>query len=246
VNLKVKNEPIRDGQNVQLIHQQLRSSILQGRLSPGQITSQLELTRDLGVGRTPLREALRLLQREGLVVSEPNRRVRIADISTSDAEEIYTMRIALEASAIRVSLPALNSQDFAEIEGLMAQMDHYMRTKDIERMNGPHRSFHLRFVRAAGPRWVEQIAQLFDHAERYRMSYFKARPERGQLRQAEHRAMLEAVLKREANLAVEQMALHYAHTALVVLRELDPGYVPDRLHTTIKSVAPRALKQLSF
>ncbi|PZA07689.1 MULTISPECIES: GntR family transcriptional regulator [unclassified Meiothermus] len=223
----------RDGQNVLLIHDRLRSSILRGSLAPGQVTSQLELARDLGVGRTPLREALRLLQREGLVVQEPNRRVRIAELSVSDAEEIYTLRITLEAMAMRLTIPLLTSEDFAELEGLYAQIEHYIRTQDIERMDAPHRAFHLRFVRAAGPRWLEEIAQLYDHAERYRLSFFRARPEGGQLRQAEHRAMLDAAIRYDVEAAIECMARHYTHTALVAFAQLEPGYVPEKLNTVL-------------
>src|SRR5689334_16751770 len=89
----------RDGQNVALVHDRLREAILNGEIPAGQATSKNTLARNLGAGRTPVREALRLLQREGLVLSEPNRRVRIADLSASDAEELYVMRISLEAIA---------------------------------------------------------------------------------------------------------------------------------------------------
>ena len=171
------NGGTRDGQHVALVHDRLRAAILLGELPAGQTTSQVTLARDLEVGRTPLREALRMLQREGLVVSEPNRRVRIAALSSTDAEELYVMRIALEAVAIRITVPTLTSTDFAELEGLMAQMDHYMRSDDRMGMRVPHRAFHDRFVRAAGERVTTTIGQLFDHGERYRLRYGATTPE---------------------------------------------------------------------
>ncbi|WP_018465960.1 GntR family transcriptional regulator [Calidithermus timidus] len=241
-----KAPPSRDGQNMLHIHDRLRASILRGLLAPGQVTSQLELARDLGVGRTPLREALRLLQREGLVLQEPNRRVRIAALSVSDAEEIYTLRITLEAMAMRLTVPRLTPEDFAELEGLYAQMEHYIRTQDIERLDGPHRAFHLRFVQAAGPRWVEEIGRLFDHAERYRLSFFHAHPERGQLRQAEHRAMLDAAVQRDVEAAVRCMARHYAHTALAVFAQLAPGYVSEKLNTVLETIMSDSSTALQF
>src|SRR4051794_41254409 len=132
----------RDGQHVALVHDRLRDAILRGELPAGQTTSQVTLARDLDVGRTPLREALRMLQREGLVVSEPNRRVRIAELSSADAEELYVMRIALEAVAIRVTVPTLASPDFAQLAGDMAQMDPYMRADDRPGPRPPHRALH--------------------------------------------------------------------------------------------------------
>src|ERR1700745_1309753 len=106
-----RNGGTRAGQHVALVHAPLRAAILRGELPAGQTTSQVSLARDLDVGRTPLREALRMLQREGLVVSEPNRRVRIAALSATDAEELYVMRIALEAVAVRITVPTLTSTD---------------------------------------------------------------------------------------------------------------------------------------
>src|SRR4051794_13170357 len=97
----------RDGQVVAVVHDRLRAAILSGEIPAGQATSQNALARDFGAGRTPVREALRMLQREGLVLSEPNRRVRIADLSASDAEELYLMRIALEAGAPQHTAPAV-------------------------------------------------------------------------------------------------------------------------------------------
>src|SRR3954465_5275028 len=91
----------RDGQHVAMVHDRLRTAILRGDIEAGATTSQAALAKTLDPGRPPLREALRMLQREGLVISEPNRRVRIADLSSDDAEELYIMRIALECVAVR-------------------------------------------------------------------------------------------------------------------------------------------------
>src|SRR5437588_4957877 len=144
--------PVRDGQHVGLVHERLRAAILRGEIAAGATTSQTALAKQLDAGRTPLREALRMLQREGLVVSEPNRRVRIAELSSDDAEELYVMRIALECVAIRITVPTLKSDDFAALEGYMAQMDHYMKDDDLRGMRAPHLAFHNLLVSGAGPR----------------------------------------------------------------------------------------------
>jgi DNA-binding GntR family transcriptional regulator len=231
----------RDGQNVELVYRRLREAIITGRLGPGEVASQVLLARNLGVSRTPLREAMRLLQREGLVTIQPNRRVRIARFSFDDAEELYLMRIALEAVAIRITIPALGSEDFAELEGLLAQMEHYMRAHDLDRMELPHRQFHEKFVEAAGARVTAALRDLFDHAKRYRQSYVTAEPAGFPVRAAEHRAMVAAAAAGDAERAIERMARHYARTAGVVIRELGPGHEPVRLRTAIATLAPGAL-----
>lgn len=181
-----------------------------------------------------------MLQREGLILSEPNRRVRVADFSISDAEELYAMRIALEVVAIRLTVPTLTSEDMAELEGLMAQMDHYMRQGDQQRMDVPHSAFHSRLVAAAGPRVATTMNQLFDHAKRYRLAYGAMAPDGYEGRRAEHRAILDAAAAGDAEAASVHLARHYTQTAMLVIGQLDPEHDPVLLRTTLETVAPGA------
>jgi DNA-binding GntR family transcriptional regulator len=241
-HMKATVEPgrSRDGHHVALVHERLRNAILRGEVPAGYTASQAALASRLEVGRTPLREALRMLEREGLVVSEPNRPVRVAGLSSSDAEELYVMRISLEAVAIRITVPRLASADIAELEGLLAQMDHYMRARDNTGLRQPHRAFHLALVAGSGPRVTETIGQLFDHAERYRLAFGAATPEILDQRREEHRSIVDAVSVGDTDLAADRLVAHYAHTAALVFAGLDPGHDLARLRTTIATVAPGA------
>lgn len=231
---------VRAGDIVAQVHQQLRDAILNGDIRPGIKTSQAELARDLNVGRTPLREAVRMLQDEGLVLAEPNRRVQIASLSVQDAEELYVVRIALEAAAARITVPTLTPGDIAELEGLMAQMSHLFSTGSLPLFRAPHRSFHQRFVGAAGPRPVALISELFDHAERYRRVYGAASPDHFARREAEHRAMLDAAAAGDPDAVADAIAVHYVRTARLVTESLDPAHRLERLRVTVASVAPGA------
>ncbi len=234
----------RDGLNVAVVHDRLREEILNGGLPAGE-TSQVALARDLGVGRTPLREALRMLQREGLVISEPNRRVRIAELSPTDAEELYAMRVALEAVAVRITVPTLDSAAIAELEGLLAQMDHYVRTQDHEGLRAPHRAFHGRLVAAGGERVATTISQLFDHAERYRVAFGGSDQKLWDQRSAEHRSIVDAAIEGDADLTVRRLLEHYAGSSTVIFAGLDPGYEPIRLRVTLAALAPGSEKSLA-
>jgi DNA-binding GntR family transcriptional regulator len=228
----------RDGQSVAAVHERVRTAILRGEIEAGAITTQGSLASEFGAGRTPLREALRLLQREGLVIAEPNRRVRIAALSPDDAEGLFIMRIALEAVAIRITVPALTSDDVAQLEGDMAQMEHYLRVGDQAGFRAPHRAFHHRLVAAAGPRVTAKITELADHAERYRR-LFGGSGSWGQGR-AEHRAILDAAAAGDPELATERLAAHYAQAASLVFAALDPDYDLGRRRTAIRSAASGA------
>jgi DNA-binding GntR family transcriptional regulator len=231
---------VRDGQNVKVVHDQLRDAIVTGRLPAGTTTSQVALGSEFGVGRTTIREALRLLQREGLVIGEPNRRVRIAELSGEDAEALYFMRINLEAAAIRVTVPELDSRDLAELEGLLAQMDHFMRHKDWHGLREPHRVFHSKLVRGAGARVSAAIDQLFDHAERYRYQFGAGPGEDWAPRGEEHRAILDAVQSADSELAARRLAAHYAQTAKQIFMALDPEHDLSKLRRGIRAIAPGA------
>src|SRR5438093_11282 len=105
--------------STEVVHDRLRRAILRGEFDPKVPLSQVKLAARLGVSRTPLREALRMLEREGLIDSEPNRRVRVAALSPTDLEELYATRIVLEALAIKLTVPTLEEEDLAALEACL-------------------------------------------------------------------------------------------------------------------------------
>src|SRR3954464_15758833 len=97
--------------NVEQVYRRVRATILTGEISAGTAMSQVALADELGVSRTPLREALRMLQSEGLVDAQANRRVTVKPISATDLEELVVMRVALETEAVRLSVERLAPRD---------------------------------------------------------------------------------------------------------------------------------------
>jgi DNA-binding GntR family transcriptional regulator len=224
---------------VTAIRDRLRAAIVTGELGPDTVSTQNGLADALGVSRTPLREALRMLELEGLIVRENNRRFRIAGFSLDDLEELYVMRLSLECSALRITLPRLTHADHAELEGFLAQMERFAHVGDWAGFEGPHRVFHERFVDGAGPRVAEQTRRLWDHASRYRNAYAVLVDEPGvdgwALRRAEHRALLDAVEEADVDRAVAVLASHYARTALDIAGKADPANGMDRLRTILEA-----------
>src|SRR3954467_438589 len=128
--------------NVEEVYRRVREAILEGEIPPGTVMSQVAMADDLGVSRTPLREALRMLQSEGLVDAQANRRVTVKPISATDLEELVVMRVALEAEALRLSVARQTPESIAALEGRLAEMAHFAGTKDYERWTQPHTAFH--------------------------------------------------------------------------------------------------------
>src|SRR5437762_4523669 len=138
--------------STELAYLQLRRAIVRCEIQSGAQLSQRELSQLMGVGRTPLREALRMLQREGLVEAEPNHRVRVADFSIPDLEQLYAMRISLEALAIRLTVPLLQADELRRLEGFLTQMAGLPTPEEYERWEAAHRTINLSIDAQAVPR----------------------------------------------------------------------------------------------
>jgi len=212
----------------------VRNAILDGDLAPGVVMSQVALAEELGISRTPLREALRMLQSEGLVEGEPNRRVRVAPMSVVDLEELYVLRVTLEAEAMRLSVLAMTSEDIARLEGHMAEMAHYSSSKDYRRWGIPHRKFHRVLTVHAGKRINLVLDQLFDHAERYRRLHIGHGP--GAWATAQHRDILDACKAGDRDRSAALLATHLGTTGLEVAQLLEPGYDPGLLTTALGDI----------
>jgi DNA-binding GntR family transcriptional regulator len=221
---------------VEFAHAEVRNSILHGKLPPGTAVSQVQLAKELGVSRTPLREALRMLQREGLVEAQPNRLVRIQELSVQDAEGLYIARITLEAMAIRLSTPLLTSQEIAAAQGRLAEMDHYLGAGEYEHWEGTHRDFHLGLIAKSGERITDMLDRLSAHAERYRRVVATQAPRAWSTGQEEHRAIVAACTERDGPAAATALAKHLARTAFTVIALIDDSYEPAALRTTLGDV----------
>ncbi len=219
---------------VTMAHDALRSAILRDELALGAPLSQVQLARQLGISRSPLREALKLLEREGLVVAEPNRRVRIAGVSVEDLEDLYAMRITLEAFGASVTIPLLTDAELGELRQDVDDMDTRIAAADHEGWHVPHRAFHSGLIQHSGPRLRTSADQLSDHSDRYRRMHLE-QPLSYSRGSAEHRALLEAAERRDGPAAAHQLADHLARTALSVLAQMDPAHEPQLLRAAVRN-----------
>jgi GntR family transcriptional regulator, rspAB operon transcriptional repressor len=225
---------IDNGQNTDDVYGRVRSAILDGELAPGAVMSQVALAEELGISRTPLREALRMLQTERLVEAEPNRRVRVAPMTPADLEELYVIRVTLEAEAVRLSVPRMTSEQLARLEGYMAEMAHYAEAQDYRRWTMPHRQFHRALTAPAGERVNDLLGQLFDHAERYRRLHIGHGPSAWAT--ASHREILNACKTGDRDRSAALLASHLARTGFEVSELLDADYEPVALRAALIDV----------
>lgn len=205
----------------------LREWILSGELRPGEPISQVYLARLLGVSRGPLREALRLLEREGFVDQEHNRRARVAAFSLEDWDQLSAMRVSLESLAVALAVPRLNLEDIERLEEIQSQMAELARGEDGAAWEEQHRQFHAALLRPAGQRFVLEHAHLYDHFERYRRVFAAHEPMAFKSnRSGEHEAITAAAKAGQGDVAGALLAEHLARNAVVAIGAIDPGYEP--------------------
>jgi DNA-binding GntR family transcriptional regulator len=226
---------------VAALHSRLRKLILDGSYAPGTLLSQVELAEALGVSRTPLREALRMLQEEGLIEAERNQRARIASFDPQVLDALYASRILHEVVGIRLTVARLEQTNVEALEKALSDMDLAATSQDIDAWEEPHRRFHRLLVAYAGEQLSNTIGGYADRCEYYRRMYNRQMSAENpthvwEVTAAEHRSIVEACISRDAEAASHRLALHLARTALTLLGQLSPGYDPAAIRTALYMV----------
>ena len=220
-------------------YERIRAAILTGKLAPGAIYSQADLTRLLGVSRTPLREATRRLQSEGFFEHQPKRRLRVSPLEPDDLSALYAMRIALEPLAVRLAMPFMARNDLAPLRAHLSAMHEACAAGDYEAARIPHRDFHQLLYARAGERMVREVQELRDHAERYRRLVFADAADSVAMlgaSAAEHDAIADAAADRDGVRCAELVAQHLTRSALKISAELEHSFEPRDVRTALEYV----------
>lgn len=213
------------------LRERLRHAIVTGEIPASAAPTQAQLAALLGVSRTPLREALRMLELEQLIIREPNGRVRAADLSAEEIEQLGIMRITLEAAAVRLTVPELTNADHATLEGLHAETTRLARVGEWGDFEDAHRRFHRLLTCRAGAMHAEQLRRLWEQETRYRRAFehLADADARDAVSLHEHRVILDAAEARDSETAARLIAEHHGRAVREVGRQLDDGYAMDRL-----------------
>ncbi len=211
------------GENVtaqELVLASVRDAILAGVLDPGARLRQEELAELFGTSRIPVREALRALEYEGLVRSEPHRGFTVTSLDADDVEEVYDLRIVLESHAIRLAIPLLTDEDLVELEAIYKEM---VEAPNADAQLAARERFYLRLYSVSGrPRLVGLIARLRQEVARaLRMPTLQHAP-------SIHEAFFDAVRTADADRAVASLAGHYRRIPVLIRRYLREAEARER------------------
>lgn len=217
------------------VYNVLQSFILDGTLKPGTIVSQVAIAEAMQVSRTPVREAMRMLQEGGLLTGEPNYRSRVVEFDPVDIEALYAKRVVLEALGVAMTVKRLDDHGPEQLEALIRSLESPEAHEDFAEWQRLHRQFHRNIVAGAGATMIADLEQLEKRSERYQSAYKGAHlPGWWQRGEAEHRELFEAMASGNAAQAGELAARHLARTALELLAALAPEYDSSRVRDSLR------------
>ena len=180
----------------------LRSLILSRQLKPGERLLQNELAANLGVSRTPLREALHKLASEGLVSFSPYKGAYVADLSLADLEAIYSIRTALECHAGYLAAQYITGEELEQLETVLLEMQERFDKGQLSRLMELNRRFNTTiFAASRQPRLCDLTVEYMHLADLFRWVHFSVERLAAECI-AEHRELLEALRERDAEKVV--------------------------------------------
>jgi DNA-binding GntR family transcriptional regulator len=204
-----------------LILRGVRELILSGELAPGERIRQEALAAEYGVSRIPVREALSQLENEGLVTLVPHSGARVARVDLRECVELYRMREAIEPEVMAESVPRLTDEQIHDLRLRTQAIE--AAAGDTQRWLSEDRQFHLASYRAAPmPRALRLVEGFWNQTQQYRRAYVGSLPpERLELVHIEHRLILDAIERRDAEDAGERQRQHIRRTRVGLLERAE-------------------------
>jgi DNA-binding GntR family transcriptional regulator len=224
--MKRKLEPIRlDSYKPlrELVCENLRDAINKGVLSPGERLMEIQIAEEMGVSRTPVREAIRKLELEGFVVMIPRRGTYVANISIKDINEVYEIRTALDILAGGLAAERINDEEIEEMRQLLVLTEKYIDEKNLNKIIEIDSKFHdVLYTASRNERLVNIINNLREQITSIRgqsMNY----PGRLADTLNEHREIVESIAARDIDRAQEAVRVHLENAEQTLLQAIDEG-----------------------
>ncbi|MDX1891217.1 GntR family transcriptional regulator [Mycolicibacterium sp. 050158] len=208
---------VRDGITGARVADELRSAILHGEHPPGTRLRQEELAAQFGASRVPVREALRILQSEGLITTVANTGAWIARLSLDECIELYQVRERIEPLLLRYSMPALRDDQIARLVELVDEM---ARARDVEEFLELDREFHLGSYAGADTTFLgPTVLRLWNTTQHYRRAFTRLLDLDGnRILHDEHHMLVTAIREQDSEEAERVLVGHIRRTRLQLAR----------------------------
>ena len=201
----------------EIVSDALRQAIRDGVLPPGERLMEIPLAEELGVSRTPIREAIRILEQEGLVVMIPRRGTYVADMSLKDVTEVFELRSILEELAAELAAERITNEEIEALEQHLVEIGNYMNENNLNKVVQADILFHEILYKASrNDRLVEMINNLREQTLRFRTLSMS---QTGRLAKTwdEHRQLVEAISDRDVERARQIARIHMEESEKTLL-----------------------------
>lgn len=195
----------------------IRENILDGKYKVGESLVEMRLAEELNVSRTPIREAIRQLELEGLIESIPNKGAVVKGINTKDMEDIYKIRLLLEGLAARWCIKRISDGQIKELQEIYELMEFYTNKKDIENIERLNTKFHQTIYETAGSNILLHILKDFQVYVKIARCESLRCPGRMESSLEEHRKILEAIKCKDEALMEEFLIAHVKNSSRNIL-----------------------------
>ena len=204
----------------EVVFQTLRQAILKGELKPGERLMEVALAERLGVSRTPIREAMRKLELEGLVVMVPRKGAQVASITEKDLTDVLEVRITLENFAIEKACTHMTEEDMDKLWLASKQFERAIQEGDLVRIAEADQAFHEIIYQASdNARLLQVLTNMREQIYRYRLEYLKDELSRDKLLE-EHRRLTDAIRRRDAAQAQKISFEHLENQRKAIIRSI--------------------------
>ena len=198
--------------------ERLEGEILSGKYQRGELLSEMRLVTDLGVSRTPVREALHRLEQEHLIEISP-KGILIVGVTQKDLEDIFAIRLRIEGLASYCAAESMTAEQLAELKETLELQEFYVAKQDPERIKTMDSRFHQLIYRYCGSAVLnDTLLPLHKKVQKYRRASVENNS-RAQQSAREHRAIFEAIEARDAALAEKYTTEHIANAADHILNK---------------------------
>ena len=203
--------PLRD-----VVFNTLRQAILRGELKPGERLMEIQLANKLGVSRTPIREAIRKLELEGLVLMIPRKGAEVAEITEKSLKDVLEIRRALEDLAVRLACEKITKDELKELKKAGDEFKKVLKSQDITEVAEADVRFHdVIYMATDNPKLIQLLNNFREQMYRFRVEYLKKDEVRPQLL-AEHDEIIKFITEGNKEEASRVVTRHIENQALTV------------------------------
>ena len=204
----------------ELVCENIRQAIIDGTFSPGERLMEIQLADEMGVSRTPVREAIRKLELEGLVTMIPRRGAEVAQITEKSMNDVLEVRRAMDALCVELACDRITPEELQDLKKACDTFEAAVKTDDIKQIAQADVALHDIIVQATGnQRLIQLVNNLSEQMYRYRFEYIKDFSQHERLVE-EHKVIYESIVKKDKETASNMAKVHIDNQKKAIIRQI--------------------------